>query len=220
MKTFKFYAVAWLIALVIFNAITFICIPNGSITTGLIAGYICITAAFLGLLICGFVALKEKNINKKFYSMPIVTESYTGLIMMLIFGSLTMVLQIIPQWPGIIICLLILGVTALSVIKVSANAEIVADIDAKLEDETAFIRNLTSEAASLVSRAKTPEIKAECTKVYEAIRYSPKRSKYSPEVEKEIMEKFEAFKREVNSDSLSVNTTSRDLLTIVKGRNN
>lgn len=214
MKTFKFFAIAWVIALAIFNAITFICIPDGSITSGLIAGYICITVAFIGLLLCGFVALKEKNINKKFYSMPIVTESYVGLIMMLIFGSATMILQIIPQWPGIIICLLILGLTALSVIKVSANAEIVADIDVKIADDTAFMKNLTREAELLISQAKSEELKAECVKVYEALRYAPKRVDANRQAEIKI--KFDEFKNAVNSvDNENEVNSYRELIFLI-----
>lgn len=205
MKGFKYFAASWVIALAIFNAITFVCAPNGSLTSGLIAGYICITAAFIGLLICGYVALSERNITKKFYKIPLITESYAGLVLMLIFGSLTMILQVIPQWPGIVICLAILAVTAFSVISASANADIVADIDAKVADETAFIKNLTKEAELLVAQAKSDEVKAECVKVYEALRYAPKRSNYSPETQKEIREKFEELKGAVianNNDAI------------------
>ncbi len=114
---------------------------------------------------------------------------------MLIFGGLFMAVPVLPKWPGIVICTAILILTFITVMQASANAEMVEAIDIKVAEETAFIKNLTKEAELLVAQAKSEEIKAECVKVYEAFRYAPKRSKYSPEVENEIREKFLAFNK-------------------------
>ncbi len=45
-------------------------------------------------------------------------------------------------------------------------------VDEKVKTQTSFIRNMTAEAESLMTRAKTPEAQTACKKVYEALRYS------------------------------------------------
>ena len=46
-------------------------------------GYIFITLAFIGQLVCSYFALKAESLQKMFYNIPLITISYTGLIVML-----------------------------------------------------------------------------------------------------------------------------------------
>lgn len=196
MNNFKYYVVSWAILLGIFNAIVFAC-AGGKFTTSFWIGYVFITIAFIGQLICAGIALKPENITKKFYNLPIVTESYTGLVLMLIFGSLFMAIPGVPTWPGIIICAAILCLSVITIMQAAANSDMVEAIDKKVADETAFMKNLTKEAEALVAMAKTPEIKAECEKVYEVVRYSGKKSNFTKEIENEIVVELERMKTAV-----------------------
>lgn len=185
MTNFKYYVGSWVAMLAAYNAIIFVC-AKGNFSAAFWIGYVFITVAFIGQLICAYIAFKPDNLTKKFYNLPIVTESYAGLILMLVFGSIFMAAPSLPKWPGIVICIAILALTAITVMQASANADMVEAIDIKVADETAYIKNLTKEAELLVAQAKSEEIKAECVKVYEAFRYAPKRSKYSADIESEI----------------------------------
>ena len=175
-KTFKFYAIVWVICLALFNVISFVSPDeiagiskfNGSFWTG----YIFITIAFIGQLVCAYVAFKSKNLKKLFYNIPLISISYIGLVVMLVVGSITMAIPYIPNWIGIIACLLVLGFTAISVIKASLAAELVSDIDEKVAQNTAFIKAITADAQNLMNRANAPMLKRQCKKVYEAVRYS------------------------------------------------
>ena len=108
---FPKYVIIWLIMLAIFNVICFVVpstIDGGYIRTGSFwVGYIFISLAFLGQLICAWIALKSDSVSKLFYNIPLITISYTGLILMLIVGSLFMIIPALPVWLGIILCLLI-----------------------------------------------------------------------------------------------------------------
>ena len=175
-KGFKMYMAIWAILLAVFNVA---CFATPSEAAGMTkfggafwAGYIFITLAFIGQLICAFIAFKAENAKKLFYNLPIITISYTGLILTIIFGAVCMAVPNLPNWVGIIVCLAILAFTAIAVIKASAAAEIVANVDEKVSTQTSFIKNLTTDAEALVSRAKSEPVKAECKKVYEAARYS------------------------------------------------
>ena len=68
--------------------------------------------------------------------------------------------------------MLILAFTAIAVIKAKAASDIVSNVDEKVKAKTAFIKNLTVEAESILARAKSEEVKKECKKVCEAVRYS------------------------------------------------
>ncbi len=136
------------------------------------SGYIFITLAFIGQLVCAYIAFKADNLKKMFYNLPLITLSYTGLILTLILGGAAMAIPDLPNWSGAVICLLILGFNAIAIIKAKAAAEIVESVDRKISRKSEFIKNLTCEAESLISHAKSEKVKSECKKVYEAVRFS------------------------------------------------
>lgn len=69
-KTFSYYSICWLIALAVFNVITFVT-PNeiagvSKFTGAFWTGYIFITLAFIGQLGCAYKAFKAENLKKLF----------------------------------------------------------------------------------------------------------------------------------------------------------
>ena len=193
MSNFKYYVISWVALLAAFNAIVFVC-AAGNFTSAFWIGYAFITVAFVGQLICAAIAFKPENLTKKFYNMPIVTESYAGLILMLIFGGIFMTVPGLPQWPGIVMCVVILALTIITVMQAAAVSDMVEAIDKKVADDTSFIKDMTAQAQALISKAKSEEVKAECVKVYEAFRYSPKRSDSSnASLDAEIKTKYAEF---------------------------
>ena len=73
----------------------------------------------------------------------------------------------------------------------------------RYKKETLFIRTLTAEAEGLVQRAKTDEVKEECRKVYEALRYSdPMDSKELADVNNKLSEKIFELSKAVDGKPL------------------
>lgn len=218
-KILKPYAGVWAICFALFNAIVFWePIEHDS---GFWAGYAFITVAFLGQFGCTYKAFKAENLKKCFYNVPLITISYTGLIVILIAGSVCMVIPGIPNWLGVIVCLVVLGVTAIAVISAGAAGSIVANLDQKVEEKTTFIRNLTIDAENLMNRANAPMLKNQCKKVLEAVRYSdPMSSKELSNVEQRIQEEFDALTDAVISDDLDCSeSAAKELLTLIAERN-
>ena len=223
-KTFKFYAIVWVICLALFNVISFVSPDeiagiskfNGSFWTG----YIFITIAFIGQLVCAYVAFKSKNLKKLFYNIPLISISYIGLVVMLVVGSITMAIPYIPNWIGIIACLLVLGFTAISVIKAGLTAELVSDIDEKLAPNTAFIKAITADAQNLMNRANAPMLKKQCKKVYEALRYSdPVSNAEIADIEQRIKEEFDILTDAVISDDLNlVESSAKEIIVLINER--
>lgn len=225
-KRFNLYAAAWVLLFVLFNLLVFI--PPRFVGEydkfggAFWAGYIGITVAFVGQLVCAHFALKAENAQKLFYRLPLVTVSYTGLVLTLVCGGLCMVVPDLPNWVGALVCLLILVFCAVAVIKAAAAAEIVAGVDEKVKTQMQFIKNLTVDAETLCARAQTDAAKAACKKVYEAIRYSdPMSSDALADVEAEITAKFDEFTTAVNAtDEEKTREIASEVVWLVEERNN
>lgn len=224
-KTFNYYGICWLIALSVFNIITFVT-PNeiagvSKFNGAFWAGYIFITIAFVGQLGCAYKAFKAEKLKKMFYNIPLISVSYTGLIAMLVVGTICMAVPFIPYWIGIIACLLVLALSAISVIKATVAADTVSEIDEKIKVQTQFIKLLTADAEHLMSSSKTAELKAEVKKVYEAIRYSdPMSNEALSDVEGQIQSEFTFFSQAIKSEDLDLaKSVSGELLNLIDGRN-
>ena len=176
-KNFKFYIIIWAVLLAIYNLTVFLVKP---IVPGYVINYDArfwiswgvIIATFIGQLICTKIAFDSKNNEKLFLNIPLIAQSYTALIVATIVGSILMLIPYCPAWIAAIACAVVLGFSVISIVKVKAAADIVSDIDDKVKANTLFIKSLTIDAESLISRAKNEASKTECKKVYEAIRFS------------------------------------------------
>lgn len=221
---FKFYALIWLALVVVFNVIAFVSvgwIGYEKYTSSFWIGYIFIMVAFVGQLICSYVALKETNINKTFYNISLVKTSFTGLIVSFVFGGMCMLISPLPYWVGILLCAIVLVLNILSVIKAFTAAKIVATIDDEVKIETLFVKTLTVDAESLLYRAKSEVVKNECKKVYEAARYSdPMSNNALASVESKITAKYVEFSDSVISDNYEEASVFANELVVLIGERN
>ncbi len=223
-KTFKSYFAIWAILLVIFNIIAFVSvgwINQEKYTPSFWVGYVFITLAFIGQLVCAKTAFNAKNLQKLFYNIPLISLSWTGLIVSFVIGGLCMLISPLPYWVGVIACAIVLAVVAIAVIKASAAADAVSAIDDKIKLQTFFIKSLTVDAEGLISRAQTEEIKGECKKVYEAVRYSdPMSDDALVATESQITLKFAELTTAVNDNNLeTVKKTANEVIILVDDRN-
>lgn len=224
-KNFKFYIIIWAILLVLYNLTVFLVRP---VMPGYIINYDArfwiswgvIIATFIGQLFCAKVAFDSKNNEKLFLNIPLITQSYTALVVATIAGSALMLIPDCPAWIAAIVCAAVFGFGAISVIKAKAAADIVSDTDDKIKTQTLFIKSLTVDAEGLISRAKSEAVKAECKKVYEAIRYSdPMSSDALTGIESQITLKFNEFSNAVTSGTDNIETLANEVVILVGDRN-
>ena len=224
-KSFKTYAIAWAVMFVLFNVICF-ATPNETAEYvkfggAFWSGYAFIVIAFIGQLLCAYNAFKAENSTKMFYNLPIITISFTGLILTLIFGGACMIIPGLPNWVGIIVCMIIFAFCAVSVIKAGVAADVVEQIDKKTAEKTSFIKSMTVKCENITARAKSDDIKKECKRVYEAVRYSdPVSADELAEMEAEIERKLDEFKNAVEADNAdNVKALAGDVVNLLKIRN-
>ena len=223
-KNFKFYAIAWALLLAIFNVIAFVSVGwagQEKYTSSFWIGYVFITVMFIGQLLCAYIAFKADNAKKLFYNISLIRTSYIGLIVSFIVGGLCMLISPLPYWVGVIVCAIVLVANALSVVKATAAIDEIERIDTKVKTQTFFIKSLTVDADTLMASAKSESVKAECRKVYEAIRYSdPMSNDTLASVESQITVKFAELSDAVKADDVArVTEITKDIMVLINNRN-
>ena len=219
------YITAWVIVLMVFQAICFL-FPGEAAGMSKYggafwAGYGFIMLAFVGQLVCTCLALREASAEKRFYKLPLITLSYSGLIMMLIVGGIVMAVPGLPNWIGALICLMILVFYVIAILKAVSAAELVEKMDVNVKNSTAAMRSLAAEAENLVSLSTNPEIRRACKNVYEAVRYSdPVSNEETVEIETRIREKVKELKRAAeNQESTETVELSEECRRLIEERN-
>ncbi len=221
-KNFKYYVAAWTVLVIIFNVIVFVtpaAFGTSKFDGTFWSGYVLIVFALIGQLVCAYFAFKVKSKEQFFLKLPLITISYSSLILSFVVGTAFAFIPNIPNWVGIILCTLILGFTAISVIKASAAADLVNETGTCEKKKMAFIRAKTIESENLMARAQDEDTKTMCNKVYEALRYSdPMSSETLLDVETEISKEFAAFASAVKNGE-NVSELAENLLALICDRN-
>ena len=223
-KIFKVYSIIWVIILALFNVISFVSVEWAGIpkyTPSFWVGYTFITLSFIGQIVCAYFALKDNDIKKTFYNVSLISTNYTGLILSFVFGGLCMIISPLPYWVVIILCAIVLAFNIIAVVKATAAIYVVGGIDKKVKESTLFIKSLTVDAENLMSRAKSEIIKAECKKVYEAVRYSdPMSNAALASIESEITITFAKLSEAVVDDNFeTVSEFTSEIIILLGDRN-
>jgi len=225
-KNFKFYALMWAILLAVWCAVVFLVRP---IIPGYVINYdarfwiafVFIVLAFIGNLVCAYLAFKAENSKKMFLNLPLITVSWSALITMLIVGSVLMLIPNCPAWIAAVVCIIILAFNAIAVIKAAWAADAVSKVDERVAAQTSFIKNLIVDTESILSRAKSDAVKTECKKVYEAVRYSdPMSNDALSVIEAKITVKVDEFSSAVGADDAEkAKEIAGEIIILVADRN-
>lgn len=224
MKTsFKIYALIWAIGFAIFNLVAFVpvvSIEGAEISSSYVIATIFCDIMFFAQLGCGYFAFKPENKQKVFYNIPIVTTSLMSLLVTIVVAVVLALIPDVPNWLTALVLAIVTLISVVAILKSHFVAETISKIDDKVKAKTFFIKNLTVDAETLISKASTDEAKAEAKKVYEAIRYSdPMANDALSSLESEITNKFNAFENAVVSGE-ALKETSEALLILIEERNN
>lgn len=229
-KYFKYYLSTWVILLAIFNSFVFL-LPWQNLTPettkSFWLSYGFITASYICHLIVSYLVFKENKLQKIFYKIPMLRTSGANLILSvglglaIIFGTLTMVIPDFPIAIGFVICFTTLGLNVIALLRAHFTSEEISRIDDDIKERTFYIKALTVDAERLLIRAKSDEVKSECKKVYEAVRYSDPMSKDElKSIEEQISAEFSLFSDAVLSDDKdAASNISKELENLIGDRN-
>lgn len=222
-RSFKIYALIWAIGFAIFNLVAFVpvvSIEGAEISSSYVIATIFCDIMFFAQLGCGYFAFKPENKQKVFYNIPIVTTSLMSLLVTIVVAVVLALIPDVPNWLTALVLAIVTLISVVAILKSHFVAETISKIDDKVKAKTFFIKNLTVDAETLISKASTDEAKAEAKKVYEAIRYSdPMANDALSSIENEITSKFTAFENAVASGE-ALEETGKALLILIEERNN
>ena len=224
-KIFNTYAIVWAIALITFNAITFVSVAATCGFKALLPsfwiGYAFITVTLLVNLAISSVLMKPEKANKSFMNLSVGYIAFIALIGSTVVGAVTMAVATIPWWIGFIINMVLFAFYAIAIISGSTAANIVDDVENKVKGQTLFIKMLTTDAQTLIAKAGA-ETKESANKVYEAIRYSdPMSIEALAGVESQITIKFNEYSNAVVDNDVDLTKAlEKELLILINDRNN
>ena len=190
------------IVFVLFNVIAF-AIPTAKTETFWVA-YASSVVAFTSQIGIWKVALgKEDTLKSKFLGFPVVHIGIVYLIVQTVVFAVFMAVPTLPVWSAIVVCVLVLGISAICMISAEAGRSEIERIEAQVKQKVFYIKSLQVDVALLANSESDVATKEALQKLAEKIRFSdPMSLPHLEAIEKEIADKTNTLK--VTADKLAV----------------
>ena len=182
------------IAFVLFNIIAF-AVPTAKTATFWIA-YVFTAVAFASQIVIWKFAFKGADtLKSKFLGIPLISVGITYLIVQIIAFVVFMALPLMASWIAIVVCALILGISAICLIGTETGREEINRVEEKVEKKVFYIKSLQVDIEMLVSSEIDADTKTALTKLADKIRFSdPMSNEALAELEAEITAKVNELK--------------------------
>jgi hypothetical protein len=190
------------IVFVLFNVIAF-AIPTAKTETFWVA-YASSVVAFTSQIGIWKVALgKEDTLKSKFLGFPVVHIGIVYLIVQTVVFAVFMAVPTLPVWSAIVVCALVLGISAICMISAEAGRSEIGRIEAQVKQKVFYIKSLQVDVELLANSESNGATKEALQKLAEKIRFSdPMSLPHLEAIEKEIADKTNTLK--VTADKLAV----------------
>lgn len=190
------------IAFVLFNVIAF-AVPTAKTATYWIAYVFTAVAFALQIAIWEFAFKGADTLKSKFLGIPLILVGITYLIIQIIAFAIFMAFPIAPTWIAIVVCALILGISAICLIGTETGREEINRVEENVEKKVFYIKSLQVDVEMLASVEADVNTKAALTKLAEKIRFSdPMSSEVLADLEAEITAKVKELKTTENKTEI------------------
>lgn len=186
------------IAFVLFNVIAF-AVPTAKTATFWIA-YVFTAVAFASQIAIWKFAFKGADtLKSKFLGIPLISVGIKYLIVQIIAFAIFMALPLTATWIAIVVCALILGVSAICLIGTETGREEINRVEEKVEKKAFYIKSLQVDVEMLAIAETNTDIKVALAKLAEKIRFSdPMSNETLVDLETEITAKVKELKTAEN----------------------
>lgn len=199
------------IAFVLFNVIAF-AVPTSKTSTFWITYVFTAIAFALQIVIWKFAFKGADTLKSKFLGIPLISVGITYLIIQLIAFAIFMAFPIAPTWIAIVVCALILGISAICLIGTETGREEINRVEEKVQRKVFYIKALQTDIEILAEQEKDGDIKIALAKLVDTIRFSdPMSNEMLTDIETQISEKVAEFK--IAEDKSAIITELNSLLT-------
>ena len=211
------------IAFVLFNVIAF-AVPTAKTATFWIAYVFTAVAFALQIAIWKFAFKGANTLKSKFLGIPIISVGITYLIVQIVAFAIFMALPLAASWIAIVVCALILGISAICLIGTETGREEINRVEEKVEKKVFYIKSLQVDIEMLASAERDADTKAALTKLADKIRFSdPMSNDVLASLEAEISAKVKELKTAENKAEIiivldSLITERNKKVKIMKGK--
>ena len=182
------------VVFILFNVIAFT-VPTDKTITFWVAYAFTVVAFALQMGIWNAAFKAAETLKSKFLGVPIIYVGIVYLVVQLIAFVAFMVFPIIPSWITVIVCALILGISAICLISANVARDEINRAEEKVNQKVFYIRELQADVEMLAEQEQNPEIKTSLTRLAEKIRYSDPMSNVAlADLEARIREKVTALR--------------------------
>ena len=190
------------IVFVLFNVIAF-AIPTAKTETFWVAYASSVVAITSPIGIWKVALGKEDTLKSKFLGFPVVHIGIVYLIVQTVVFAVFMAVPTLPVWSAIVVCVLVLGISAICMISAEAGRSEIERIEAQVKQKVFYIKSLQVDVELLANSESNGATKEALQKLAEKIRFSdPMSLPHLEAIEKEIADKTNTLK--VTADKLAV----------------
>ena len=179
---------------VIFNVIAF-AIPTAKTATFWVAYIFTLIAFVMQPFIWKFAFKDTDTLKSKFLGIPLISVGVIYLLVQIVAVAVFMALSFVPSWIAIVVCILILGVSAVCLIGTETGREEINRVEQKVSKKVFYIKSLQIDVEMLAKAEVDADTKIALTNLAEKIRFSdPMSDELLAELEAKIRNKFEELK--------------------------
>ena len=179
---------------VIFNVIVF-AIPTAKTVTFWVAYIFTLIAFAMQPLIWKFAFKDTDTLKSKFLGIPLISVGIIYLLVQIVAVAVFIALSFVPSWIAIVVCILILGISAICLIGTETGREEINRIEHKVSKKVFYIKSLQIDIEMLAKAEADADTKTALTNLAEKIRFSdPMSDELLAELETKISNKFEELK--------------------------
>lgn len=182
------------IAFVLFNVIAF-AVPTVKASAFWVAYIYTVIAFALQIVIWKFLFKKNEVLKSKFLGIPLISVGIAYLAIQIIAFVIFMVFPSSPSWIAVVVCALILGISAICLIGTETGREEINRVEEEIAKKVFYIKSLQVDVEMLAEKETDAEIKAALKKLAEKIRFSePMSNNELADIETEINSKVAELK--------------------------
>ena len=190
------------IVFALFNVIAFV-IPTDKTATFWTAYAFSVVAFAVEIPLWKIALGKKDTLKSKFLGIPVIHVGIAYLIIQLIAFAIFMIFPTLPVWLAVVVCAIILAISALCVIAGQVGANEINRVENKIKVKRAFIQLLTIDIEILAESETDAETKSALKKLAEKVRFSdPMSNEVLEGVESRITAKVEEMKTAVDKKTL------------------
>lgn len=201
-KNRKLSTLVLALVFVLFNVVAF-AIPTLKTASFWVAYGFTVVAFALQLLVWKQAFDKAETLKSKFLGIPVVHVGMVYLAVQLLTFVVFMAVPTLPAWSAIVVCALILVVSAVCLIAIEPARDEISRVEEKVKAKVFYIKSLQVDVELLEEKETDAETKTALQNLAEKIRFSdPMSHEALAELEQEISDKVSELKTATEKHSL------------------